>query len=117
MAYMKRGIALSCLALLLSGCPPIDDDAEAGDGGIMEMGGADAGSLPEGFADECVCGDDEFVCQATCPEALICAAFTCTVNCTEDDECPDGYTCTALTEHDFENEETTNLDSKYCLGQ
>lgn len=117
MEKTKLIITLGCLVFMLPGCPPIDDDAGAGDGGVRQMGGDDAGSLPEGFADECVCGEDEFVCQASCPEELICAAFTCTVICTEDDECPEDYTCTALTEHDFENEETTRLDSKYCLGQ
>ena len=109
------------LALMtLTACPPADDgegsrDA-AMDGGMAGMGAADAG-LPEVFGDECVCEDDAFVCEEPCDEALICAAFTCTLRCTEDAECPEGYTCAALSDTNFENQETTNLGTKYCLGR
>ena len=119
---MKVIAKLAAFTLILSGltaCPPIDDDdgmmGANIDGGMTGMEGADSG-LPDDFGDECVCEDESFVCEEPCSETLICAAFTCTLRCTEDSDCTDGFTCSALSDMNFDTDETTNLGTKYCLG-
>ena len=112
MNLLKMGLAL-CLTLGLMGCPVEDEDT---DGSVMMMEGETGTEDPlAGLGADCVCEDGEFICMSTCPEALRCAANTCTIQCTSDDDCPSGFTCQAVAESDFETMEMTNLGLSYCL--
>ena len=64
---------------------------------------------------DCQCDESETLCQADCPEALICATLSCTHGCPSDDDYHDGVVCAGVAETDFDAQGVTNLGRCYCL--
>jgi len=112
-----RSLVMVGVALAFAGCPPVEDDAT--DAGMMMMSEADGSTSdqPDGFDEECACEGEEISCPAQCSEGLVCAAFRCTLGCIDDEECPDGYECLALSQNDFDNDDELNLGTRYCIEQ
>ncbi len=108
-------IALMCL-VSLSGCPPLEDGTIP----IGDPAGSEAESAREAPGEmsmgaDCQCDDDETLCQAGCPESLICAALSCTHECEADGDCPEGFVCAGVAETDFDAQGMSNLSRRYCF--
>lgn len=112
--FMVRGVGILFCCMVLAGCPIEDGGGNTSGTSNMADMGVEA-QLDIGA--DCQCDGDEIVCRGGCPEALVCAALSCTIECEDSDVCPDGFVCTPVVQSDFENEDMTNLMTQYCLEE